>query len=60
MHHHVLKSIRPFATVKASGSNPEMLALVDQIISAQQSEIAQMQAMLTGRSGCPTQRRISR
>jgi len=35
-------------TVKANGSNPEVLTLADQIISAQQAEIAQMQAMLAG------------
>ena len=33
--------------VKASGSDPAVLALADQIISAQQGEITQMEAMLT-------------
>lgn len=33
-------------TVKASGSNAEVLALADQIIAAQQAEIAEMQALL--------------
>ncbi len=33
--------------VKASGSDPAVLALADQIISAQQAEITQMEAMLT-------------
>ena len=33
-------------TVKAAGSNPDVLALADQIIAAQQAEIAEMQALL--------------
>lgn len=33
-------------TVKAKGSNAEVLALADQIITAQQGEIAEMQALL--------------
>jgi uncharacterized protein (DUF305 family) len=33
-------------TVKANGSNPDVLALADQIITAQQAEIAEMQALL--------------
>lgn len=32
-------------TVKADGSNPEVLALADQIIVAQQAEIAEMQSL---------------
>ena len=35
-------------TVKANGSNPDVLALADQIIAAQQGEIAEMQALLQG------------
>lgn len=34
--------------VKANGSNADVLALADQIISAQQAEIAEMQALLEG------------
>jgi uncharacterized protein (DUF305 family) len=35
-------------TVKASGSNADVLALADEIIVAQQAEIAEMQALLGG------------
>ncbi len=35
-------------TVKASGSNVDVLALADQIITAQQAEITEMQALLQG------------
>ncbi len=35
-------------TVKTDGSNPEALALADQIISAQQAEIDEMQTLLQG------------
>jgi len=35
-------------TVKANGSSPDVLALADQIIAAQQGEIAEMQALLAG------------
>lgn len=35
-------------TVKANGSNPDVLALADQIITAQQGEITEMQALLAG------------
>ncbi|HSP28376.1 MAG TPA: DUF305 domain-containing protein [Ilumatobacteraceae bacterium] len=35
-------------TVKADGSNPDVLVLADQIIIAQQGEIAEMQALLGG------------
>ena len=35
-------------TVKASGSNADVLALADQIITAQQAEITEMQALLQG------------
>jgi uncharacterized protein (DUF305 family) len=35
-------------TVKANGSNPDVLALADQIIAAQQGEISEMQALLAG------------
>lgn len=35
-------------TVKANGSNTDVLALADQIITAQQAEIAEMQALLQG------------
>jgi uncharacterized protein (DUF305 family) len=35
-------------TVKANGSNPDVLTLADQIIAAQQGEIAEMQALLQG------------
>jgi uncharacterized protein (DUF305 family) len=35
-------------TVKANGSNANVLALADQIIAAQQAEIAEMQALLQG------------
>jgi len=34
--------------VKAEGSNPDVLALADQIIAAQSQEIAEMQALLAG------------
>lgn len=34
--------------VKANGSNPDVLALADQIITAQQGEITEMQALLQG------------
>lgn len=33
-------------TVKADGSNPDVLSLADQIIAAQQAEITEMQALL--------------
>ena len=33
-------------TVKANGSNADVLALADQIITAQQAEITEMQALL--------------
>lgn len=35
-------------TAKAAGSNPDALALSDQIIAAQQAEIAEMQTLLGG------------
>jgi uncharacterized protein (DUF305 family) len=35
-------------TVKADGSNPEVLALADEIIATQQAEILEMQALLEG------------
>lgn len=35
-------------TAKANGSSPEALALADQIITAQQAEIAEMTALLAG------------
>ena len=35
-------------TVKANGSNTDVLALADQIITAQQAEITEMQALLQG------------
>ncbi len=35
-------------TVKAAGSSPDVLALGEQVIAAQQAEIAQMQALLAG------------
>lgn len=35
-------------TVKSSGSNAEVLALADQIITAQRAEITEMQALLQG------------
>ena len=35
-------------TVKAEGSNPDVLALADQIITAQQAEITEMQTLLQG------------
>jgi uncharacterized protein (DUF305 family) len=35
-------------TVKADGSNPDVLVLADAIISAQQAEITEMQALLGG------------
>ena len=35
-------------TVKADGSNADVLALADQIITAQQAEITEMQALLQG------------
>ena len=34
-------------TVKADGSNPDVLALADQIIAVQQAEIAEMRQLLT-------------
>ena len=35
-------------TVKADGSNPDVLALADQIITAQRAEIEEMQQLLPG------------
>jgi uncharacterized protein (DUF305 family) len=35
-------------TVRTNGSNPDVLALADQIITAQQGEITEMQALLQG------------
>ncbi len=35
-------------TVKTEGSNPDVLALADQIITAQQAEITEMEALLGG------------
>jgi uncharacterized protein (DUF305 family) len=35
-------------SVKADGSNPDVLALADQIITAQQAEITEMEALLAG------------
>ena len=35
-------------TVKTEGSNPDVLALADQIITAQQAEITEMEALLEG------------
>ncbi len=35
-------------TVKATGSSPDVLALADQVIAAQQAEITEMQALLGG------------
>ena len=35
-------------TVKANGSNADVFALADQIITAQQAEITEMQALLQG------------
>ena len=35
-------------TVKAAGSSPDVLALADQVIAAQQAEITEMQALLGG------------
>ena len=35
-------------SVKSNGSNPDVLALADQIITAQQREITEMQALLQG------------
>ena len=35
-------------TVKAEGSNADVLALAEQIITAQQGEITEMQALLQG------------
>jgi uncharacterized protein (DUF305 family) len=35
-------------TVKADGSDPDVLALADQIITAQQAEISEMQTLLEG------------
>jgi uncharacterized protein (DUF305 family) len=35
-------------TVKTDGSNPDVLALADRIIAAQQAEITEMQALLDG------------
>jgi uncharacterized protein (DUF305 family) len=35
-------------TVKAAGSSPDVLALSDQVIAAQQSEVTEMQALLGG------------
>ena len=34
-------------TVKAGGSNPDVLALADQVIAARQAEITEMQALLS-------------
>jgi len=33
-------------TVKAAGTNPDVLVLADQVITAQQAEITEMQALL--------------
>ena len=35
-------------TVKAAGSSPDILVLADQVIAAQQAEIAEMQALIGG------------
>jgi uncharacterized protein (DUF305 family) len=35
-------------TIKADGSNADVLALADRIIAAQQAEIAEMRALLQG------------
>lgn len=39
-------AISQSATVKAAGANPDVAELADQIITAQQAEIAEMQALL--------------
>ena len=38
-------------TVKAGRSNPDVLALADQVIAAQQAEITEMQALLSRSEG---------
>ena len=43
---HHAGAISQSQTVKGSGSNAEVLAHADQIIAAQQAEIAEMQALL--------------
>jgi uncharacterized protein (DUF305 family) len=43
---HHAGAISQSETVKAEGSNPHVLTLADQIITAQQAEIVEMQALL--------------
>lgn len=44
-HHH--GAIAMAQTVKAAGTNPDVLVLADQVITAQQAEITEMQALLS-------------